>query len=76
MKAAGIIGYTWVASDDGRSAIVELVAKNRAAFAAILADRGRVVRIYEKGKSDPATIERELRQFKRDYRFDPREVQR
>src|ERR1700691_4465124 len=42
----GIIGFTQVPSDDGKSAIVEFVARNRSAFHAILADSS--ITVYEK----------------------------
>src|SRR5579871_184225 len=34
----GILGYTYVLSDDGKFALVEYVARDRSAFSAILAD--------------------------------------
>ena len=65
----GIHSYRWEASDDGRFAIVEFVARNRAALLPILNDP-RVVRVFEKGrvkKSD--NIEAVIRTFKRDSKL-------
>lgn len=62
--------YSFVLADDGKRAIVEFVARDRAAFAEILKDskiQGSGVKVYEKGKL--AEVLGELRAVKKD--FDP-----
>ncbi len=66
----GIIAFSYQLSDDGKFALVELVAANRAAFAAILADRRPDVKVFEKGKARREDIEREFRKYKRDFQLD------
>jgi len=61
----GIIGYTHIASDDGRFAIVEYVARDQAAFQAILNDKS--VLVFVKGKDKPADIEKALQSFKKGF---------
>ena len=45
----GIIAYSQQVSDDGRFALVEYVARDRSAFAAILADKS--IKVFVKGSS-------------------------
>jgi hypothetical protein len=60
-----IIGFFQQPSDDGRFALVEFVARDRSAFAAILADRQ--IKIFTRGKDTKADIERELKAYKKDF---------
>jgi len=62
--------YQFVFSDDGKRAIVEFVARDRAAFAEILRDPE--VKVVEKAKlRDPNEVE-ELRKIRKD--FDPSQL--
>jgi hypothetical protein len=62
--------YSYVLSDDGKRAIVEFVARDRAAFAEILKDA--TVRAVEKRKmADVAEVD-ELKKVKKD--FDPKQL--
>jgi hypothetical protein len=54
----GIHSYRWEASDDGRHAIVEFVARDRAALLPILND-ARVVRASRKAASTKATTSKQ-----------------
>ena len=63
-----IIGYMQVASDDKKFALVEFVAQDMAAFAAILND-GQL-KVFEKGKNTKNDIEGELKKFKKDFSLD------
>jgi hypothetical protein len=63
-----IIGYSQIASDDGKSVIVEFVARDRAAFQAILADKS--ITVFEKGKDSKGDVENALRKFKADFSLD------
>ena len=65
-----ILGYTSQTSDDGKWAIVEFVAVDRAAFSAILADKNPLIRVFERGKDSRAAIEIELRKWKKDIDLD------
>ena len=67
--ASGIIAYSFQESDDGRFALVEFVARDRKAFAAILADARTDIKVFQKGRHTRTQIETEFRKFKRD--FDP-----
>lgn len=69
----GIIAFSYQISDDGKSALVEFVARDHAGLKAILDDKDlrQDVKIFEKGKDNPADIEKEFRKQKKD--FDPRQ---
>jgi len=54
-----------VTSDDGKFALVEYVAKDRSAFAAILNDKQ--VRVFVKGKDKQSDIEAELKKYKKNF---------
>jgi len=62
--------YSYVMADDGKRAIVEFVARDRAAFAEILRDT--TVRVVEKRNVADAVELVELRKLKKD--FDPKEL--
>ncbi len=66
----GIIAFSYQISDDGRSALVGFVARDRSGFKQILEDRRADVKIFEKGKAKRADIENELRKHKRDFSLD------
>ncbi len=70
----GIIAYNSLLSDDGRFALVELVARDRSAFEQIFKERRSDVRIFERGKSARAQIEQEFRKHKRNFDLDRVEV--
>jgi hypothetical protein len=65
----GILEYQWTPSDDGNYAVVEFVAKTRAALAPILAD-SRTVRAFEKGRARKDYVETEIRKYRRDFSFE------
>ncbi len=64
---AGILGFTYVLSDDGKHALVEFVAKDRAAFQQIMADPS--VRSFLKGRDKREDIEAEFKKYKKDFDF-------
>ncbi len=66
----GILGFTATLSDNGHFALVEYVARNRAAFRQILAERRADVKVFEKGKARRADIEREFRLHKSRFNLD------
>jgi hypothetical protein len=60
-----IIGFTQVPTDDGKSAIVEFVARSRTAFQAILADT--TITTFEKGTENASAIEATLQKLKKGF---------
>ncbi len=74
---SGIIGFAYQPSDDGQLAIVELVARDRAAFRHILAAAAAgplagtpaPLAIFHKGYVSRAEVVTEFRKYKKD--FDP-----
>jgi hypothetical protein len=60
-----IIGFFQQPSDDGKYALVEFIARDRSAFAAILADKQ--VKSFTKGKDKKEDIEKELKGYKKDF---------
>jgi len=69
-RGSGIIGYAFQASDDGRFALVEFVARDRAALKPILEDRRAEVKVFEKGTHSRTAIETELRKFQKNFDLD------
>lgn len=63
----GILAYQCLASDDGRLALCEFVAKDRAAFKSLLADRS--IRSFLKGQGNIAAAIAAFKALKKD--FDP-----
>ena len=49
--STGILGYAMVESDDGQSAIIELVARDRSIFQNMLADS--TIQVFLKGRDTP-----------------------
>jgi hypothetical protein len=68
--AEGIIAFGFQPSDDGKHAIVEFVALDRAALADVLDDKGPDVMVFEKGKAKRADIEAALRRFRKNFDLD------
>lgn len=64
----GIIAFYFVPTDDGKSAVVEFVARNRAALQPILNDRS--VKLFEKGRASKSDIESALKLFRKDFDLD------
>jgi hypothetical protein len=60
-----ILAYSHQISDDGRFALVEFVARDRRAFLAIFNDK--TLKVFEKGKDKKDDIEKELKNFKKDF---------
>ncbi len=61
-------------TDDGKMAIVHMVAADPAAFKDILADTRSEIRVFQIGKDSPAAIEAEMRKYKKDFSLDAFEV--
>jgi hypothetical protein len=67
---AGIIAYTFQASDDGTMAIVHFVAVDRKAFASIFADTRPEIRVFEIGVATRAQIEAVMGMYKAGFSLD------
>lgn len=66
-KRQGIIAWSYVPTDVGHMAIIHIVASNRHAFDAILADKRPEIKVFEPGKVSQLLIEAELKLFKADF---------
>lgn len=64
----GIIAFSYIASDDGKHALVEFVARNWAAFQPLFNDQTIVV--FQKGIASKTQIETELKQYRKDFSLD------
>ncbi len=65
-----ILSWRYEASDDGKTALLELVAKDRSALAAIKALNRSDVKIFELGKATKGEIEAEFRKVKLNFDAD------
>lgn len=66
----GILGFTFVLSDDGRFALVEFVARDRSAFQGILSDAktpASNVQAFVKGVDKREDAEAVFKRFKKDF---------
>jgi hypothetical protein len=69
----GILGFTYVLSDDGKFALVELVMADRAGFQHILADAAVPslnVQAFVRGVHQRADVEAAFRKYKKNFDFD------
>ena len=66
----GIIAYAHQESDDGKFAIVEFVAADRAAFKEILEDLDPNIKTFVKGQANRTDIEAEFKKLKKNFTFD------
>ena len=66
----GILAWSMQLTDDGTMAIIHVVAADRNAFQAILADTRPEIRVFEIGKDTPAAINAALRQYKQNFDLD------
>ena len=64
----GIIAFYFRPTDDGKRAVVEFVARNRAAFQTILNDK--TVIVFEKGRVAKTVVEAALKQHLKDFDLD------
>ena len=64
-----VLGYAWVASDDGQRAIVEIIVRDETALREFRREAGTVAEavLYERGKQPVATVDEALRRVKKDF---------
>lgn len=67
-----ILSWSWEPSDDGKFAIMEFVARDKAALKPILANK-QVVKAFERRKHGKDEVERELKKFKVKFSMDRQE---
>lgn len=67
---SGITSFSFQVSDDGKTALVELVARTPDAFSAILAERRVDVQIFRKGLTTKEEIESAFKNHKKDFKAD------
>ena len=61
-----VLGFVFLEpTDDGKSAVVEFVAQNHAAFAALLADK--TIQVFPKGSMSRSAIESAIQQVRKDF---------
>jgi hypothetical protein len=66
----GIISYSYVPSDDGKSALVEFVSADREGLREILESKAPGVTAFERGRAGKAEIEASFKLKKRDFDLD------
>jgi len=64
----GIIGFYFEPTDDGKSAVVEFIAQNRAALQTILNDK--TIQAFEKGVASQAAVDAAIQPFRKDFRLE------
>lgn len=64
------ISFNWIPSDDGRWAIVELSARDRASLLPVLQDRRPGVLTFERGRVSRTTVEVELRRYRKNFQWE------
>jgi hypothetical protein len=70
----GIVSWSMQFTDDRNMAILQVVAIDRHAFDAILADKRSDIRVFEIGRDSKERIEKEIRKFKKDFNLDAFQV--
>jgi hypothetical protein len=63
-----ILAFSQQISDDGKSALLELVAQDRSAFQTVLNDKQ--IKVFVKGTDKKDDIEKELKKYKKDFNLD------
>lgn len=66
----GIIASGFQESDDGKFAIVEFVARSRAAFKEIVESKDPDVKVYRKERMEKTELSNEIKRFKKDFDID------
>jgi len=62
-----LIGFSYILSDDGKSALVEFIARDRAAFADILKDERADTKVWQKHETRKDDAEKEFRKLRKDF---------
>jgi hypothetical protein len=59
-EQTAIVGFSYQLSDDGKTALVELIAHDKRAFQSLLSANRADVKVFERGKATIADLEREF----------------
>ena len=70
----GFLAWSMQKSDDGKMAIVHIVAADPGAFATILSDTRPEIRVFQIGKDSPQTIQAEMQKYRKDFNLATFEV--
>jgi hypothetical protein len=62
-----IVAFHFLPSDDGNFAIVELIARDKAAFATILASTDSNVKVFLRGRDSQQAVESFLQQYRKSF---------
>jgi len=65
----GIISYTAIPTDDGRSAIVEFVSMDRAGLREILESKAAGVQVFERGRQPDSAVDTVFKGRRKDFDF-------
>jgi hypothetical protein len=71
---SGIVAWSSTPTDDGKMVIIQVVAVDRNAFAAILADKRPDVKVFEIGVDSQDKIEKEIQKHKSGFTLDSLKV--
>lgn len=63
----GIIAFSYQVSDDGKMAVVELVARDKSELEAVTRRARPGVQVFERGKGNAAAVEAEIRKHIKDF---------
>jgi hypothetical protein len=63
-QQSSITGFSYQVSDDGKTALVELIARDKRAFQPLLTANRADVKVFERGKATITDLEREFRKVK------------
>jgi hypothetical protein len=66
----GIVAFHFIPTDDGSMAIVELIARDKAAFATILTSNVSGALFFLRGRDDLATMVTALQKYRKDFSLD------
>jgi hypothetical protein len=66
-RASGIIGFNSQLSDDGKTALIEIVARDRSVLAKMLADKS--IQTFVKGVAAPAAVQSAFQPHKASFNF-------
>jgi len=66
-RASGIIGFNSQLSEDGKTALIELVARDKSVLAKMLADRS--IQTFVKGVATPTTVQSAFQPHKARFNF-------
>jgi hypothetical protein len=74
LDPAQVLGYASVLTDDGQHAIVQFVARDRAAFRPMLTADPNLVQVFERGRLPGPALLQQLQKLKKHFTFQSLEV--